>query len=141
MNDFYEENKKKIITIGIIVAITIVIAIINMLFNFSNKKLNTDSALKELGKAYYEELYYPYMEKEYADNYKTILGNYSEKGIKVTLRELVRSIENSDANFFYTKGNYCNFLSTYVIIYPESNFKKEDYKLKTNVSCVKKISK
>lgn len=137
MNDFFEENKKKIITIGIIVAITIVIAVGNLVMNKSTIKSNSKKALEELGKIYYEELYYPYLKKTYSDEYKNMLTDYSDKGIKVTLSTLLTSVENSSIEPFYNskKNTSCDLTLTYITIFPKASYDVKNYTIETTLKC------
>lgn len=137
MSEFIEDNKKKIVVIAIIVLGTIIIGIVNMVMNGSSTKQSPKTSLEELGKAYYEEIYYPKLKNEYPNNYKTILGNYSKTGKKVTLLQLLTTIENANDEAFYNnkKNTSCDLTLTYINIYPMESFDSDDYKIETFLHC------
>lgn len=141
MNEMWEENKKTIITIGIILGLTIIIGIVNIFMNGGTKKITPDKALKEIGAIYYEELFYPELKETYGDGYKERLRDYSSDGIKVTLEKLANSIPNINAEVFFNINNgvLCNTNETYVIIYPDGSYEQDDYTLKVKLDCAYKL--
>ena len=137
MNEFFEENKKMIVTVGVVIAFAIVFAVVNIFIGNDNKKMKPEDALKELGTIYYEELYYPQLKSARSDDYTTILTNYSKDGLKVTLASLVAVIDNLDIdNFINEKDNTsCDFYETYIVIYPNGNLTEKDYTIEVNTKC------
>ncbi len=146
MNDLWEENKKGIITIGIILLLAIIFGVLTLLMNngskTSEKKLSSEKALNELGTMYYEKVYYPYIEKEYSEGYIKFLNNKSSVGIKVTLRQIQSSIKNVNTENFidYKNKTICDYDLTYIIIRPNSPYGKKDYTIETKLDCDVKYS-
>lgn len=142
MNEFIEDNKKKIVIIAIIILATIAIGIVNMFMNGKSAKVTPESALKELGAAYYEEIYYPYLMKNYPKNNQILLERYSKDGKKVTLLTLLTSVENANASAFSDEKNdkSCDMTLTYIKIIPKAPYGEKDYTIETTLRCDIEIS-
>lgn len=137
MNEFWEENKNKIIVIGVIVALVIVFTVINSLNGKTVKKDSPEKGAKDLAKVYYEELFYPYIKENYTRNYNDIIMSYEESGIKVTLLKMITSIKNANVSVFSDEKNNtsCDLTLSYVIIRPMSPYEFDDYSIETNLKC------
>ena len=139
-NEIIEENKTKIIVIAVVLILAIVMSIVNMFIpKASNSKSATDpkAAIEELGTMYYEKLYYDRRVKKFIKD-SDYMEKLSEKGIRFNLRDLLSGIEGAKVEIFYGGENYCNFVSTYVTIYPISPYKKDNYRMETTMDCLKK---
>lgn len=136
MNDFIEENKKKIVCIIILISLCVLFGIINLIRRNSTKSSSLERSLEDLGSIYYEELLYPYILEDSEDIYKELLDDYKEEGFKVTLEDLFNSIENANKdNFFDSKNNInCDIRDTYILIYP-TGYSKEDYRIEMHTDC------
>ena len=136
-NNFMEvlkENKGKIIFLIICIALSIVFSILGKSIDNKKNKLDVKSTVEELAKVYYEKSYYPNMIKDYLSD-RSFLEHLNDTGIRLNLRTLVQGVEDIDASVFYSDDNYCNFVNTYVIIYPINPYGVEDYKYETNIDC------
>ena len=142
MNDFYEENKKTIIIIGILVVLTIIFSIASLFIGKGNKTIKPEDAMKELGSVYYEEIFYPQLKEEYPELYIEVLNKKGSEGIKMTLSDLMFSLKNVNGDAFIDEKNetFCDAYDTYVVIYPTGNYDLEDYRLDVKVSCNSKIT-
>lgn len=138
MRDFYDQNKGAIKISIIMIVLTIIIVIINGMISDLSKVVRPVDVLKQYGADYYENHYYDNIKKSTGDSSELFI-KYSTKGIKITLRDIVSMYDDVNAELFYKKGTYCDFINTYVTIYPKSPYSATDYTIKTNVSCEKNI--
>lgn len=136
MNDFIEENKKTIVVIAILVVLTIIFSVASMIINNGNKKMKPEDAIEELGRIYYEEVYYPQLKENYPEIYKDYLSQQTE-GIKVILRDLFKSISDSSYEPYSNKEGelICDFFDSYVTITPVSPYDKDSYNIDPVVDC------
>ena len=133
---------KKNIIVGVAVVAVVAIAVVLVLvLNNPQKKL--EKYMKQLGKVYYEEVYYSSFNKE--NERSEFLAKYTTLGIKTDLSNLVRAVASKDglpnseeilAKFVNKKtGKECNRSTTKVFFYPEEPFGKTDYRIEVQVDC------
>lgn len=131
MGEFYSENRKKLITIGIIVLVTIVFSIFNrVIVRKGNNDALRKKNLKELGERYYTKILYPV--------YKDSLEKHADIGFRVTLYDISSKLDDDTDNIydlFSDDKTTCDLLDTYLIIYPVYPYGKEDIEYKTTLSC------
>lgn len=139
IREFYEANKGALKLALLMIIITIVIIVVTSFMNNIGKVSKTGDVLEKMGVDYYENYLFPSI-MENTETSATVLAQYAAEGIKITARDIVSMYKDIDPEVFYKKGNYCDFLNTYVIIYPKSPYTVKDYTLKTNVSCKKSLS-
>jgi hypothetical protein len=139
MRDFYEANKGALKMAFLMIIITIVIIVVTSFMNNIGKVSKTGDVLEKMGIDYYENYLYPSI-MENPETSATVLAQYAAEGIRVTARDIVSMYKDIDPEVFYKKGNYCDFINTYVTIYPKSPYTVKDYTLKTNVSCKKSLN-
>lgn len=138
MRDFYDANKGALKMAGLMIIITIVIIVVTSFMNNIGKASKPADVLEKMGADYYENYLYPSIMKN-TETSATVLARYAAEGITLTARDIVSIYKDLDPETFYKKGNYCDFLNTYVIIYPKSPYTAKDYTLKTNVLCKKSL--
>lgn len=138
IRDFYESNKGAFKMAILMIIITIVIVVVTSFMNNVGKVSKPADVLEKMGADYYENYLYPSIMENTATS-ATVLAQYAAEGVKVTARDIVSMYKDIEADTFYKKGNYCDFLNTYVIIYPKSPYTVTDYTLKTNVLCKKSL--
>lgn len=131
-----DENKKTIIPILVIILTTILISICNLFFQNKNRGTDVKSALEDLAESYYNQ-YYSEIISQHGDFYKEKLQQDEKKGIKLTLRTLINTFDNVNAENFIKNGSNCNFIETYIVIYPKTPYSVKDYRLETNIECNK----
>ena len=130
-------------TIGILCGVLLitVVATIGLKVAFSNKgKEETQEErltryLEEMGAEFYENFYYDSLSE---NQRKEFLQKYSEIGIKVNLDNLSRFNGNQveeKVSEFKNGEQECDKENTKVIIYPQDEFNKKDYKLETILVC------
>lgn len=140
MNDFFEENKKKIITIGIIILVTIIIGIVNMLMGYSGNNKQIDKARKqrfeEFGTLYYSQFLYPI--------YKENIKKYKDVGFKVKLYDIAITLDKEIYNIYdiFSDGKKtCDLFNSYLIIYPIESYSENSIKFESNLKCDVEVDK
>lgn len=136
MNEFIEENKKRLVIFGIIVAVSIVLGIINMISQKGNSSANKarEERLLDLGKKYYEQIIYPI--------YKNDLEDYKETGFKIALVDIRGKLDEKKGyiyEVFSDNKTTCDLGKTYITIYPTKPYDEKSIDYKINLSCNVKI--
>ena len=128
-------GKEKIIAIviGAIALIGIILIIIFKPFG-NNIQAEREVALKELGKKFYEEFYYPQLGNGDEDARKELLDNFKDTGIKINVDNLSRF--NTDGiEDMISKFDDCNREDSKVTIYPQGDYGINDYRLEIEIAC------
>lgn len=123
------KNKKILILLIGIVILAIVIILSIFTFSKIDKENKREKEMKNLGKSFYEEIYY----KQLVDSdieLKDFLSKYKENGIKFDLKTLV-NYNDENKEFF----DNCNLEDSKITIYPEEPFEKDSYKIKLTLQC------
>ena len=132
-------KNKKLVIIGIALIIVIIISLCVFL-SIKNKTRNTlnsyNNTMKELGKIFYEDLFYNVM---YTSNGKDYFEIYKDTGLEVDLntlemtnaksRELAKKLVNIS-----TKES-CDKTKTKVIITTKDPYEKTDYNIEVKLDC------
>ena len=134
-----KEKKKcnKVIIIAICAVVVIAIGIVLKFINSDEKKIT--NSIKTMGESFYTEYYYPSLSKDRdKKELEKILSNFKDKGIKINLKNL--AIYNNgkykkEIDSFKNKDKKCNQTGTKVIIYPNSPYGKNDYKIDVELDC------
>lgn len=135
-------NKTTLIICCVVAAVLIVLLIVLLASGGQEKKLEKE--LKELGKVYYEEVYYGSWGDD-VDGRTELLEKFVTLGIKSDLSNLVRAVAGKNglaseeeilADFVNSKtGKQCNRTNTKVTFYPSEPFEKTDYKMEVQIDC------
>ena len=123
------KDKKNLIVIIGIVALAIVIVFSVVIFGKISKENKKENEMKNLGKSFYEEVYY----KQLVDSdieLKEFLSRYKENGIKFDLKTLVNYNDENKEVF-----DKCNLDDSKVTIYPNEPYKQDSYKMELTLSC------
>lgn len=138
--DKMKENKKRTAIIGVAAFVILALGVISVTFAFNNQEAILKDYLKDMGKEFYENLYYDQVEQKNETKKKEFLAKFSEIGIKISLDSLSRY--NADKNkekldaFVNKKTNeHCDTENTKVIIYPQEPYGKSDYRMDVNLVC------
>ena len=134
-NEIIEENKTKIIVIAIVLILAIIMSVVNIFLPDTAEKeitatKGTKDVIEEIATTYYEKVIFPNMTNSEFEK-------YASEGYFINLRDLTTKVKGIDKEVFLKEENFCDFTTTYVIIYPRSLDKKE-YTVKSNISCVDK---
>lgn len=108
------KNKKKIIIIFIILIILIGLV---FFINRNNENNKAKKTLSTIAKKFYEETYYVTMNKD-------IIKDFSNKGINISIEELLDFEEKEKDEY-----KKYNLNRSKVIIYPKEPYNKNDYKI------------
>lgn len=137
-NIFTKKNICICVSSIIVLAVIIVLCIV---LNNPQKKL--EKYMKQLGKVYYEEVYFASFGKE--DERSEFLAKYTTLGIKTDLNNLVRAVASKEdlptseeilAKFVNKKtGKECNRTTSKVTFRPKEPFGKTDYEIDVVVEC------
>ena len=137
-NIFTKKNICICVSSIVLVAVIIVLCIV---LNNPQKKL--EKYMKQLGKVYYEEVYFASFGKE--DERSEFLAKYTTLGIKTDLNNLVRAVASKEdlptseeilAKFVNKKtGKECNRTTSKVTFRPQEPFGKTDYEIDVVVEC------
>lgn len=142
IKEFISKNKKIIIvSSGIIVAV-IAFIVGFMLLGGNNQEKELTELLKEMGRDFYENYYYDGLKKQNKTEEEIIefLKKYEKQGIKININNLSRfntSVNEEKISKFINKktNEPCDADSSQVIIYPTSDYKKEDYRIEAILVC------
>ena len=114
-----------------VIALSMLLVILMILFMvFTTPEKAVTGKIETIVADYYENYFYDRIQ-----NYEN-LTNYTESGFsKVTLRQLLLfdSERHADAADLLTK--YCDSEGTYIRIYPEEPFSRQDYRVEYNYAC------
>lgn len=136
MKKFLECLKKYQVIIYILIGVLLIVVLGVSLFNNEPKKVSNEKELKELletvGRAYYEEFYYPQVEGE--------VKKYSETGVASTLGNMKLSnvakiTENMDKFKNSLTDKECDMNKSKVKIIPLEPYGKSDYKIEVTLVC------
>ena len=122
------EKYFKIAVIMIVVSIILIVA--SKLVESNNQEDKLKNKLYILGATYYENIYY--------NNASTSeIEKYYYDGMRVNLKKLIDGIYYDDPKEFINNktGLKCDYLNSYVVIFPYSPYKKENYNVKVNLDC------
>lgn len=126
--EFTSEDKKKMAIAAIIISISVILTIINVIFNMNST--STNKIAKDLGKKYYENSLY----NSFSANGTSILNLLNDNGYKVNLETLIS--DNPEYEQYFTNGKKnCDLEKSYIVIYPERPYKSGNYKIKTYLDC------
>lgn len=128
-----------IVSILVLVLVTLTVIILNP---FEKKESNEEQITKKLetmGAKFYEDFYYKQIET-LGDEKTVFLKNFEKIGIKVDLGNLSRykgqDSEEVLKQFVNKKTNKaCDKEKTQVVIYPQSPYDKESYKIEVILEC------
>lgn len=138
-------TKKNILIVGAILVVVIaLIVVLVVVINKNDKEADNtkqlEAYMKEMGKYFYEDFYYPSVSKSKTDELTKFLSEYSSLGIKANLGVLLRfdgdKYSSYEEQFVNAKTNdACDKTKTMVIFYPQEPYGATDYKMEIVLSC------
>lgn len=135
-----KKDKKKSLILGIaVIAIIAIILLVILFFQNNNEEATLKKYMKEMGTAFYEELYYEQIGTNDEERAKFLKG-FTELGIKINLDGLSRykteeNKEKIEAFINSKTKEECHKQNSKVIIYPEEPFGKKDYRMEIVLEC------
>lgn len=133
------KNKKIIIICSVIVAIILAILIFSLLTKGDSQEKKLTEKMETMGRQFYEEFYYEQVGKSEEEK-KSFVKKYETIGIKVSLSNLSRyNTQNSEEILKeFVNSNTkesCDKDNSKVIIYPQSPYEKNNYKIEVKLEC------
>lgn len=135
-------NKKILPIIIVVIVIIAVVAFAFTKFGPIKKSLQDEltTELKAMGEEFYTDFYYTEISKNKSNKeVSEFLSKFAEVGVKVNLDNLSRYDSNKNKDkveeFKNEKGDSCNQSTTQAIIYPQSPYGKNDYKVEAELDC------
>ena len=141
-----KNNKKSIkrtlilLFVDIIILCLLVFGVIKLVNTMNTvKKDELTLYLENMGKEFYEDFYYEQLGSTLKEK-ENFLSMYEEIGIKISLDTLSKYKGNKFKDiidkFINNETNEsCNRSTTKVIIYPNSPYEKDSYKMETEIDC------
>ena len=123
------KDKKNLMVLVGIVALAIVIVVSIVIFGKISNESKKENEMKNLGKAFYEEVYYKQLVESDIE-VKDFLSRFKENGIKFDLKTLVGYKDDNKELF-----DKCNLDDSKVTIYPSDPYKQDSYKMELTLSC------
>lgn len=140
---FFSNKKNVTICASALAIILVIVLIIVFVAKGNNQQKKLEKYMKELGKVYWEEIYYPSFKDDATRSEH--MAKYTTLGIKTDLNNLVRAVAgrndlgNSEeilAKFVNNEtGKECNRSSSKVYFYPYEPYGASDYKLEVELVC------
>ena len=132
-------NNKKVMVIVLGGIFVFIIAMVSFCFLIPSQEKTLKNYLEEMGKEFYEELYYDQVGNTENEK-KEFLSKFHELGIKVSLDSLSRFHTEQNQNkldaFVNQKTNQeCDRENSKVIIYPNEPYGKGDYNVEIQLVC------
>lgn len=133
LRDFHLTARK--ITVIVIAAAIAVVAGATLAAIFLNPEAATKRKIDSLAHDYYENYYYEKIQNSVAD-FDTIMPKYATTGMtKVPLRQLLLFDNGRHLNEKDALGKYCDIDATYIQIFPEEPYAKQNYRVEYIYSC------
>lgn len=127
-------NRGKTIAIIVLVLLFIFVGLLVFLNLDSERRAKT--RLNQLAKVFYSYYYKDNSDKEDKDKIKVFLSNYAASGLTIRLKDMRIYIDSKKVEN-YSLLKKCDEEKTKVIIYPKAPYEKNDFKVKTVLSCKK----
>ena len=116
--------------LAVIALAMLVVALVFLFASFMQPEKVVTTKIEGITADYYENYFYDRI-KDYSN-----LGSYTESGFsRVTLRQLLLFDSERYANDASLLSKYCDTEATYVRIYPEEPFSKQDYHVDYHYAC------
>ena len=130
-------TRKIMMILIIVMMLTVVIFAVYKAINTPEKM--TKDRIADYAREYYENYFYPKVKSSVsAESFESAMRNYAEKGVdngRIALRQLMLFDGGRFKNELSTISEYCDIDQTYVEIFPEKPYNKENYHMKFNYSC------
>ena len=128
------DNKLVIKIIGSILSVILLVFFIIFLFN-NYRIIHLKGNLTKIANIYYQDYYYQEIEGS-NEEVKNFLKSFTKKGLKISLRTLGSyNGKESLSEIEEFTLNKCDLDKTYIIIYPNSPYDKDNYKIKKYLEC------
>lgn len=127
-------NKGKIFAI---IALVMLVGVVGFLLVYSlNGEKRAEKRLNKLAKSFYSYYYKDNSDKEDKDKIKVFLSKYAASGLTVRLKDMKIYVDTKRVQDYRALKN-CDEEKTKVTIYPKTPYGKDDFTIKTTMSCKK----
>ena len=127
-------NKGRIIAIIALVILLLVVGVL-VFYNMNGEK-RAKTRLTQISKIFYKYYYEDNSDKNDKDAIKVFLSKYAASGLTIRLKDMKVYIDSKKVENYKALKN-CDEEKTKVIIYPQTPYGKNDFKIKTKMSCKK----
>lgn len=131
-----EKRKNKGRVIAIIGILILVLFLGVLVFYNMNSEKRAEARLNQISKIFYKYYYEDNSNKDDKDAIKVFLSKYAASGLTIRLKDMKIYIDSKKVENYKALKN-CNEEETKVTIYPTTPYGKNDFKIKTKMSCKK----
>ena len=131
-----EKRKNKGRVIAIIGIFILVLFLGVLVFYNMNGEKRAEARLNQISKIFYKYYYEDNSNKDDKDAVKVFLSKYAASGLTIRLKDMKIYIDSKKVENYKALKN-CNEEETKVTIYPTTPYGKNDFKIKTKMSCKK----
>lgn len=131
-----EKRKNKGRVIAIIGIFILVLFLGVLVFYNMNGEKRAEARLNQISKIFYKYYYEDNSNKDDKDAVKVFLSKYAASGLTIKLKDMKIYIDSKKVENYKALKN-CNEEETKVTIYPTTPYGKNDFKIKTKMSCKK----
>ena len=127
-------NKGRIIAIIALVILLLVVGVL-VFYNMNGEK-RAKTRLTQISKIFYKYYYEDNSDKNDKDAIKVFLSKYAASGLTIRLKDMKVYIDSKKVEN-YKALKKCDEEKTKVIIYPQTPYGKDDFKIETKLDCKK----
>ena len=130
-------TRKIMIVLIVVMMATVVVFAIYKAINTPEKM--TKDRISDYAREYYENYFYPKVKKSIpANNFESIMQQYGERGVddgQISLRTLMLHNGGRFINELEAISDYCDLDTTFIKIYPDKPYEKNNYHVEYKYSC------
>ena len=128
-------SKKLILTVITLSSMIVILAV--LFVSFANPEKTIKNKIESMATSYYESYFYPEIVTNNLNNLSDVFEKYTRHGFSaISLRQLLLLNDEEKSTVATELSNYCDLNDTYIQIFPESPFEKENYRIDYHYSCV-----
>lgn len=131
-----EKRKNKGRVIALIGIFILVLFLGVLVFYNMNGEKRAEARLNQISKIFYKYYYEDNSNKDDKDAVKVFLSKYAASGLTIRLKDMKVYIDSKKVENYKALKN-CDEEKTKVIIYPQTPYGKDDFKIKTKLDCKK----
>ena len=131
-----EKRKNKGRVIAIIGIFILVLFLGVLVFYNMNSEKRAEARLNQISKIFYKYYYEDNSNKDDKDAIKVFLSKYAASGLTIKLKDMKIYIDSKKVENYKALKN-CDEEKTKVIIYPQTPYGKDDFKIETKLDCKK----
>ncbi|MBQ9014241.1 MAG: hypothetical protein IJ094_11955 [Bacilli bacterium] len=125
-------NKGRVVAIILLVILLLVVGVL-VFYNMNGEK-RAKTRLTQISKIFYKYYYEDNSDKNDKDAIKVFLSKYAASGLTIRLKDMKVYIDSKKVEN-YKALKKCDEEKTKVIIYPQTPYGKDDFKIETKLDC------